>query len=866
MRISRLYLICASLVTTLLLSSVAAPVTPAHAATTVTVNATQRYQVVQGLGVNINVHSWNNGELKPILDQLTDELGATAFRVVIDNADWESTNDDTDPNHFNWDYYRAIYESTKFTDLWNTIAYLNSKHVTVSVSVMGPLAQWMGGSSLATSQEPEWVEMMASLVYYGRVNKGLSFTLFEPFNEPDWNGIEGTQATAAQVVRVMHSLAVRLESLGLGDVKFILPDTADLGAGLGTYFSAMQGDSYLMGKVAALGLHNYGGSTGGAVGIIAGSTYPSLPFWMTEFSAWCSGCDTGAPNPSDWSFASTTARYMMNNLGENAAGAEVWEGYDSYYEHHSSWSYWGLLAYDTARGSYSPRKSFYAMTQFMRFIPPGSVRIAASSGNSSLPLLAFHDQSSGRVTLVGFNTSSATETVSGTLMGIDGLTAMAYYRTNATANMESVGDVPVTAGQFSITVPGDTLFTLSGVAGPDTTPPTVSLTYPTSGATVAGLTQLAASASDNRGVARVEFNVDGAVVGTISKAPYQLAWDARTVDTGTHTITARAVDAAGNSTSSSADVTVIRDTTPPSIPTGLSASAPSAGEVDLNWQPSADNIAVAGYTVRRDGTVIGTAATTTYVDTTVTPGSTYSYSVEARDTSDNLSPASAPLMVTVDSQAGLAVDTMVTTHQTTASATIISPTFSTTKAGDLLVAFAGSDGSTDSAQSYSSVTGGGLTWQLRQRANAQAGTAEIWTAVAPAPLTNVQVTATRARGSYLGSLTVVAFSGADLVTNGATAGQSAATGTPSVQLTTTRANAWVWAVGHDWDRAIARTVPADQELVDQYLASVGDTFWVQRLKAPTPNAGTLVTVNATAPTTDRWNFAAIEIVPRSSTR
>ncbi|HEY5183834.1 MAG TPA: hypothetical protein VIM19_02770, partial [Actinomycetes bacterium] len=449
---------------------------PAQAVSVVTVDATQRFQTVQGLGVNVNVHSWDGGRLKPALDQLTDQLGARVFRVIIEKADWESTNDDADPNHFNWAYYDQVYQTSKFTDLWNTIAYLNAKHVTVSLSVMGALPAWMGGSSLAPSQEAEWVEMMASLVYYGRLVKHLDFTLFEPFNEPDWNGIEGAQVSADQVVRVTHQLAARLDGLGLGDIKFILPDTADSGSGVGAYFSALQGDSYLMGKVVALGLHNYSGSTGGAASVIQGSADPSLPFWMTEFSAWCSGCDTGAPNPGDWSFARTTAQYMMNNLGQGAAGAEVWEGYDSYYEHHASWSYWGLLAYDQSSGTYTPRKSFYAMEQFMRFIPPGSVRIGVSSGSSALSLLAFHDPASGRVTLVGLNTSSDAATFTGTIAGVDGLTALAAYRTNATANMGSAGDIPVTAGTFSATIPADTLFTLTGVAGPDLTAPTVTLT------------------------------------------------------------------------------------------------------------------------------------------------------------------------------------------------------------------------------------------------------------------------------------------------------------------------------------------------------------------------------------------------------
>ncbi|WP_404371742.1 M20/M25/M40 family metallo-hydrolase [Corallococcus coralloides] len=82
----------------------------------------------------------------------------------------------------------------------------------------------------------------------------------------------------------------------------------------------------------------------------------------------------------------------------------------------------------------------------------------------------------------------------------------------------------------------------------DTTPPTVSLTAPASGATVNGTTSLTASASDNVGVSRVEFLVDGAVKGTSFASPYSYAWDSRTVANGSHTVAAKAYDSAGNNT------------------------------------------------------------------------------------------------------------------------------------------------------------------------------------------------------------------------------------------------------------------------------------------------------------------------------
>jgi hypothetical protein len=214
------------------------------------------------------------------------------------------------------------------------------------------------------------------------------------------------------------------------------------------------------------------------------------------------------------------------------------------------------------------------------------------------------------------------------------------------------------------------------------------------------------------------------------------------------------------------------------------------------------------------------------------------------------------------SAAGLIVDASVTTHQSSPSSSITSGAISTTSGNDLLVAFIGSDGpSRSGGQSFSAVTGAGLTWKLAQRTNTQAGTAEIWTALAPNPLSGVTVTATRSSGSYVGSIDVVAFSGADTTTSGAVGSANAASGAPSVSLTTTIPGAWVWAVGDDWDKAVSRTVGAGQTKFDEFLASTGDTFWTQSQTAPGNPANTKVTLNDTVPTTDRWDMSAIEIRP-----
>src|SRR5881296_1563409 len=99
-------------------------------------------------------------------------------------------------------------------------------------------------------------------------------------------------------------------------------------------------------------------------------------------------------------------------------------------------------------------------------------------------------------------------------------------------------------------------------APPDIVPPSVSITAPANGASVAGTTVVvSATASDNVGVVGVQFKLDGANLGaedTVS--PYSISWNTTTVSNGVHSLSAVARDAAGNQTTS-ATVSVSASTT-----------------------------------------------------------------------------------------------------------------------------------------------------------------------------------------------------------------------------------------------------------------------------------------------------------------
>lgn len=91
----------------------------------------------------------------------------------------------------------------------------------------------------------------------------------------------------------------------------------------------------------------------------------------------------------------------------------------------------------------------------------------------------------------------------------------------------------------------------------DTTPPTVSISAPATGATVSGTVAVSGSAGDDAALSRVEVRVDGgAWQQATGSSSWTWSWATAAVTDGTHTLTARATDQAGNTTSTSRSVTV----------------------------------------------------------------------------------------------------------------------------------------------------------------------------------------------------------------------------------------------------------------------------------------------------------------------
>ncbi|HEY2091400.1 MAG TPA: right-handed parallel beta-helix repeat-containing protein [Thermoanaerobaculia bacterium] len=181
----------------------------------------------------------------------------------------------------------------------------------------------------------------------------------------------------------------------------------------------------------------------------------------------------------------------------------------------------------------------------------------------------------------------------------------------------------------------------------DTTAPSVPVALTATAASSSVMTLVWAPSTDNVGVTGYQVLRNGALVGTTAAPAYS---DSALTAATQYSYTVKAYDAAGNVSAAGSTATASTlpsgvlpggagggDNVAPSMPAALRATATTADSVSLAWGASTDNVAVTGYRILRNRVYLTTVTSTSFTDSGLTAGSTYTYSVSALDSAGNQS-------------------------------------------------------------------------------------------------------------------------------------------------------------------------------------------------------------------------------------
>jgi hypothetical protein len=230
---------------------------------------------------------------------------------------------------------------------------------------------------------------------------------------------------------------------------------------------------------------------------------------------------------------------------------------------------------------------------------------------------------------------------------IAGATAASYTTpVTTTADSGSTFRVVVTNTAGTVTSSAATLTVNAAAVAPTITTQPVNQTV-TAGQTAAFTVVAAGTAPLAYQWQKNSANITGATAASYTTPV------TTTADSGS-TFRVVVTNTAGTVTSSAATLTVnaVVDTTPPTVPTGLAATAVSSSQINLAWTASTDNVGVTGYKVFRGGTQVATSPSTSYQDTGLAASTAFTYTVAAFDAAGNTSAQSTSASATTLASSG----------------------------------------------------------------------------------------------------------------------------------------------------------------------------------------------------------------------
>ena len=218
----------------------------------------------------------------------------------------------------------------------------------------------------------------------------------------------------------------------------------------------------------------------------------------------------------------------------------------------------------------------------------------------------------------------------------------------------------------------------------------VSITSPTSGATVSGTVSVTAIASGSSAISSVQFQVDGSNMGAaVTSAPYSSSLNTKTLSAGKHSLTAVATDAANNkATSPGISITVNNSsgTNPPTVSITSPASGASVSGTITVTANASSSVGIASVQFEVDEANFGAADTTSpysaSLNTTTLSNGSHTLAAVATDKSNNKG-TSARVSITVSNNS----------QPTHPAVSITSPTAGATESGTITVTANASDAS-----------------------------------------------------------------------------------------------------------------------------------------------------------------------------
>lgn len=437
---------------------------PARAqTTTITIDASKRYQTIDGFGAaatGLWSHEVRDVFAKPGLASLVaDDLGASIIRIGIPPT--LIPVNDPDPDHLD----PATLDTAAFSPPIDFIKAVRAKHpgqVKVIGSFWNP-PSWMktnnspkDGGHLRPDRYQHFAKLCAAACLAFERAAGVPLDALSIQNEPAF--AEPYESCVYTPEEYRDTLKAVATAFAKWNIKTRLFGPEDVGADPKRFMRYVDGalaDPDAGPPLRIFALHGYAGDGVSSHGspeswarfrdVLAPH---ARPIWMTE---------TSGESPV---WRGVAARRGALDLALSIHDALV-------YGNVSAWVYWQItgakgVAEESLMILDKPTPKFYAAKQFFRYIRPGAVRIDASPTDRTLAASAFLDEADRTLAIVLINRANSPRTVSLSLHLPAPIDSFETIRSSATENAVTLAPTPIADAAKSLTLPAESIVTLRG--------------------------------------------------------------------------------------------------------------------------------------------------------------------------------------------------------------------------------------------------------------------------------------------------------------------------------------------------------------------------------------------------------------------
>ncbi|MFC2141386.1 hypothetical protein ACFLR7_00445 [Acidobacteriota bacterium] len=431
----------------------------------VAVNGSSEFQTIEGWGVTHHVWGDFLQEYPIPYQDAVNQVRSLGFEYAFIPSDpFELVNDNGNPNNYNWQSFNLQF-GARDNDFFRNCKYLQDAGFKLVVSIYnycyadwatdGPCEDKSGNHirSFDPHIYDEVAEYWTALLLYAKNNHNLSFDYISIQNEPGPDG-QMTYWTPLELAEGIKSLGKRLKLAGF-DTKIIAPDDSTA-LGSRKYMQTLLLDPLATSYIARLAFHTYDGGypNGSADDAIKGISdlaqdslviNSGLSLWMTEW--------TGGRAPIEKALEYAKLIYNSHVYG-NATNFFVWS---------SSPGQDGFFAAGVVNGKIKLQKYGHGISQYTKFVPPGSIRISADiNSTSNVFVTSYKHNELEQFILVFINRNDRPITVRPSVANVQGLSNLDVICTSETLDAVYLGQVIVNGSSFSYDLSKRSITTFTG--------------------------------------------------------------------------------------------------------------------------------------------------------------------------------------------------------------------------------------------------------------------------------------------------------------------------------------------------------------------------------------------------------------------